>query len=193
MSPSAATNVHVLKVTLRGIKPPVWRRVELASSATLADLHAVIQAALGWWDYHLHEFEIAGVRYGVDDGEGWGEPPKKETGARLAKVAPAGARFSYTYDFGDNWEHTVEVEKIVPAEPGRTYPAVVGGRRACPPEDCGGTWGYANFLDAISDPAHDEHESMLEWVGHPFDPEAFDPAEFAQRLKDGPMFGDDAP
>ena len=179
--------VHQLKVTLKDIKPPVWRRVQVPSIITLADLHLVIQAAFGWWDYHLHEFDIGGIRYGIDDGEGWGEPPKDERRARLERLVPVGARFGYVYDFGDDWEHTITVEKVLPADPKVKYPTCVTGRRACPPEDCGGTWGYADFLDAIGDPNHEQHNEMLEWVGGPFDPEHFDPHDFESNLKRGPM------
>jgi hypothetical protein len=175
------TNVYQLKVTIMDTRPPVWRRVVVPADMTLARLHDVFQAAFGWWDCHLHEFEIGGVRYGVDDGEGW-EPPDDERRTRLADVAVAGSSFVYVYDFGDNWRHKVVVEKVVPTERGVRYPLCTDGRRAGPPEDCGGTWGYREFLTAIADPTHDEHESMLEWVGGPFDPEAFDPAEFGHRV-----------
>ena len=113
---------------------------------------------------------------GTDDGEGWGPPPKSERRARLGTVARQGTAIRYVYDFGDDWVHRVVVEKVVQADPNRTYPRCVGGKRACPPEDCGGVWGYEEFLAAISNSDHPEHESMLEWVGGEFDPEAFDPA-----------------
>ena len=96
----------------------------------------------------------------------------------MNSVAEQGSSFIYVYDFGDYWRHKIVVEKVFTAAPGGRYPACVGGRRACPPEDCGGTWGYTEFLEAIGDPDHEEHESMLEWVGGRFDPEAFDPPDF---------------
>jgi hypothetical protein len=89
-------------------------------------------------------------------------------------VAQGFKKFTYTYDFGDNWRHVIQVEKVLAAEPGARYPRCVGGKRACPPEDCGGPWGYGDFLEAISNPKHPEHEDMLEWAGDEFDPEAFD-------------------
>jgi hypothetical protein len=153
--------------------------VLVEKSASLLDLHQVLQGAFGWYDCHLHEFEIDGVRYGTDDGEGWGPPPKSERRARLDKVAGQGSVIGYVYDFGDDWVHRVIVEKVLPADPKLTYPRCIGGKRACPPEDCGGVWGYEEFLTAISDAAHPEHESLLEWVGGAFDPEAFDPGSFA--------------
>lgn len=174
--------VHQLKITLRGTSPPVWRRVQVRSSTTLGELHRVIQMAMGWEDCHLHEFDVGGTRYGTDDGEGWGPPPKDEWRSKLARVAPAGSRFRYEYDFGDSWEHDVAVEKVLPAEPTTVYPVCLAGRRACPPEDCGGVWGYSEMLAALDDPDHKEHESHLEWVGGVFDSEAFDPGEVNTRL-----------
>jgi pRiA4b ORF-3-like protein len=175
----ATKRVFQLKASIAGTKPPVWRRVLVAESTSLLDLHHVLQGAFGWSDYHLHEFEIDGVRYGTDHGDGWGSPPKSENRARLGSVARQGTVIEYTYDFGDNWVHRVVVEKVGPADPKVSYPSCIAGKRACPPEDCGGVWGYGELLAAISDPDHPEHESMLEWVGGEFDPEAFDPAGFA--------------
>ncbi len=176
--------VYQLKVTIKQISPPVWRRVVVPEDITLAGLHDVLQAALGWWNCHLHEFEIDGTRYGTDDGEDW-DAPKDERKAKLRTVAREGSSFSYVYDFGDYWQHRVVVEKVLPAAAGVTVPACTGGRRACPPEDCGGPWGYKDFLETIADPDHEEHESMLEWAGGSFDPAAFDAGDFDQRLSLG--------
>jgi len=174
--------VHQLKVTIAGTKPPVWRRVVVSSQSTLAKLHVVVQAAFGWWGYHLHEFDISGVRYGTDDGEDW-DPPKDERRGRLEKLAPAGSSFTYIYDFGDDWRHKITVEKVTPADPSVTYPVCSGGRRARPPEDCGGVGGFEDMLAVLADPADGEHASMVEWVGGAFDPQAFDPSEFAVNFK----------
>ena len=168
------TSVHQLKVTLRGIRPPIWRRIQVASTIDLRRLHDVIQETMGWTQSHLYAFEI--------DGEQYGEPsPYSDLPMRSAKSVPlrriapeAGARFLYTYDFGDNWEHLVLVEKVLPPERGVSYPRCLTGRRACPPEDCGGIWGYQEFLEAIEDPEHEEHDNLLEWIGGAFDSEAFD-------------------
>ena len=138
-----------MKATIVGTKPPVWRRLLVPETTTLLQLHEILQAAFGWWDSHLHESEIDGVRYGTDDGEGWGPPPKSERRARLGTVAGEGTAFRYVYDFGDDWEHKLVVEKGLAPVPGATYPDCVAGRRACPPEDCGGVWGYTEFLAAI--------------------------------------------
>lgn len=174
-----AGQVLQLKATIVGIKPPVWRRLLVKGSATLFDLHNVLQGAFGWSDCHLHQFEIDGVAYGSDDDEeGWGPPVKDERRTRLGRIAREGSAMRYVYDFGDNWVHKVVVEKALLADPKLSYPVCVAGRRACPPEDCGGPWGYSVLLTAISDPDHPEHEEMLEWVGGDFDPDEFDPADF---------------
>lgn len=176
-------NVYQLKATILGTKPPVWRRLIVPEDIRLSELHQVLQAAFGWWNCHLHEFESHGTRYGSDgDGDGWGDPPEDERRTRLRTIAEPGSSFLYVYDFGDDWRHRIVVEKAFPAEAGPRYPACTGGRHACPPEDCGGPWGYQEFLAAINDTSHVEHESMLEWAGGQFDPDAFDPAGFQQRL-----------
>lgn len=177
------SSVYQLKVALQDTKPPIWRRVLVAGDSTLGELHDVLQAAFGWQDSHLHEFEIDGVRYGMADLEDLEDPPLDEHGARLVDVAAEGARFAYVYDFGDYWQHRVTVEKVTDSREQPRVPALLGGKRACPPEDCGGTGGYVEFLEAIADPDHEEHDSILEWVGGEFDPEAVDAAGFDKRLK----------
>ncbi|MEW4568360.1 plasmid pRiA4b ORF-3 family protein [Tautonia sp. JC769] len=171
--------VYQLKVTLRGSRPPIWRRIRVPD-CTLGELHEVIQVVMGWEDAHLHEFVVRGERYGPpppdDFGMDFGSEEQDEDTVLLSRVAEGGkrTRMRYVYDFGDSWEHEVTVEKALAPEPGVEYPRCVGGARACPPEDCGGVWGYADFLDAIADPGHEMHEEMREWVGGEFDPEAFD-------------------
>jgi hypothetical protein len=187
--------VFQLKITLQDTKPPIWRRVLVDRSTTLAHLHDVIQAAFGWWNYHLHEFEIGRKRYGVPDpDEDWGEPPRDERRTRLDAVVGEGASFRYTYDFGDGWEHRVIVEKVLPPSVDTAAPACIDGRRACPPEDCGGTWGYRELLEILADPTHPEHGERREWLGRPFDPDAFDPSEFEDNLRSGRLavFDDEA-
>jgi len=165
--------VYQLKITLKDVKPPVWRRVQV-KDCTLGKLHDVIQTCMGWEDYHLHTFEIAGEQYGAPDPDGMMEV-HSEARVKLSQVVDQGlTKFTYTYDFGDGWRHAITVEKMLEAEPGVRYPRCIAGKRACPPEDCGGPWGYGDFLDAISDPKHERHEELLEWVGGEFDPEAFD-------------------
>ena len=177
--------VYQLKVSLMGTEPSVWRRVRVVESTSLLNLHYVIQASFGWSDSHLHEFELDGVRYGSDDGPGWGPRPKSEKRTQLGAIARQGNRFVYTYDFGDDWRHEVAVETVMPAKPGARYPACVGGERACPPEDCGGVWGYERLLEVLADPSDEEHNEMREWLGLPegidWDADSFDPGRVLLR------------
>ena len=176
-----ASPAFQLKITLRNIRPPVWRRVVVDPDRTLAHLHSVLQTAFGWEDYHLHMFTADGVNYGVPSPDDW-EPVRDERRVKLNKLLREPKEtLLYEYDFGDSWEHVVVLEKILPA-PEHPTPYCSGGRRACPPEDSGGPWGYADFLAAISDAGHPEHESYLEWVGGSFDPEAFDRNEVSGEL-----------
>ena len=182
----AGGDVFQLKVTLLDTNPPIWRRVLVDGASTLDHLHEVIQAAFGWRSYHLHEFEVGRARYGVPDpDEDWGEPPRDERRTRLDAIAGEGTSFRYTYDFGDGWDHKIVVEKVLLADSTVTVPACIDGRRACPPEDCGGTWGYRELLEILADPAHPERDERREWIGRPFDPEAFDPSEFEDNLRNG--------
>lgn len=165
--------IYQLKITLRRSKPPIWRRVLVPSKITLGDLHYIILTVMGWDGDHLHAFDIAGVEYGEPD-PNWADDIENETRAKLERVIPgAPFKFRYTYDFGDDWEHDILVEKVLPPEEGVRYPRCIAGRRHCPPEDVGGVWGYMKFLQAISDPAHPEHKNMTEWYSAPFDPEYF--------------------
>ena len=173
---AAATGPVVkLKVTLTGLRPPVWRRVLVPDAMTLGDLHGVIQAAMGWDNSHLHDFDIGGARYGdpsntdeVDD----------EADIDLADIMKTGvSRFRYTYDFGDDWVHLVTIEGTFPRAEGQPYPACIAGKRACPPEDSGGPYGLAQLLAVKADPSHPDHEEMSEWLDDDYDPEAFSVAD----------------
>jgi hypothetical protein len=170
---------YQLKIVLLGTKPPVWRRLQVPGDASLGWLHAVLQVALGWTNSHLHHFLTRDARYTDprhNDGEGFGEQPDRdEAKATLAQVAPdAGAQFGYEYDFGDSWEHEITVENILPGAATATTALCLDGARACPPEDCGGIWGYAELLKTLKNPKHPEHKTMKEWLGRPLDAEAFD-------------------
>jgi len=172
---TSPSKIYQLKITLRGSKPPIWRRILVPGRSTLPDLNLMIQAAMGWGNCHLHSFTIDDVDYAMTDPDwdDWGS--EDETGVRLDRVVPyAGVRFTFLYDFGDGWDHQVVVEKILPPEPGVKYPVCIAGKRRCPPEDVGGIWGYGDFLAAIRDPNHEEHAEYLEWIGGSFDPEEFD-------------------
>jgi tetratricopeptide (TPR) repeat protein len=178
----AAGAIYQLKVTLRNSKPPIWRRLLVPASTKLSKLHDILQIAMGWTDSHLHMFSVGEVNYGVPSDDDWIEM-LDERKATLAQVLPrAKSRMVYEYDFGDSWEHEILVEKVLDAEPNTTYPVCVKGKRTCPPEDCGGVWGYDDFLEAIKNPAHPEHDAMLEWVGYEFDSEAFDVEEINDAL-----------
>jgi hypothetical protein len=168
--------VHRMKISLRGARPPIWRRLEVPSTMTLRQLHHAIQEAFGWADDHLWRFETPTGPYGQSDPE---LGHRSAAGRKLESVAPRpGDRIGYTYDFGDDWVHEILVEDVLDAEPGVAYPRCVAGDRAGPPEDCGGIWGYDELLAILADPAHEEHHDRLEWLGlnsaADFDPAAFD-------------------
>lgn len=182
--PTTTATVYQLKITLLDTKPPIWRRVLVPADITLDALHEVIQAAFGWWNYHLHDFEFGRTRYGVPDVDDW-NPPKDERKAKLAALATEGTTFRYTYDFGDNWRHKIVVEKILSSAPDARAPSCIDGRRACPPEDCGGPWGYEELLAVLADPTHVDHAERLEWVGGQIDPDRFDPSDFDDQLRLG--------
>ena len=174
---SKAPKVYQLKVTLGDFDQLIWRRLLVSGDTTLGDLHWILQLAMGWTHSHLHFFEIGGAQYS-DPSFDLDEAPdefRDEFRARLDHVVGGeGARLLYEYDFGDCWRHEIEVEKVLPAAEGEIYPKLADGERACPPEDCGGIVGYANFLEEIGDEDHSEHEQSLEWVGGCFDPERCD-------------------
>jgi hypothetical protein len=163
----------VLKVTLKNLKPPVWRRLAVSSDTKLPKLHRIINSAMGWSDSHLHQFVVDGLFYSTphpDNPSG----DLDERRVSLSAIAPlVGSKFRYDYDFGDGWEHTVLVEKVLPPEPGERYPICLAGKRACPPEDIGGPYGYEMFLEAIADTEHPQHDEFMEWIGGAFDPERF--------------------
>jgi len=165
--------IFQLKVSLAGVRPPVWRRVLVPGGYTLDRLHRVLQHAMGWRDCHLHSFEIDGLQYGEPDPDGE-LALRDELDVRMDAVVGKGSRFRYTYDFGDWWEHDLVVEDACTADPDERYPSCLYGERACPPEGVGGPSGYAVLLAALADPAHREHQAMREWAGPGFDPDAYD-------------------
>jgi hypothetical protein len=183
-TPGAKQTVHTIKVTLRGSRPPIWRRLEVASDSTLRHLHEVIQSTFGWEDYHMWVFDTATGRFGVTDRE---LEVRSAASRRLDEVASkANDRLRYTYDFGDDWEHEIVVEAVTDPEPGMTYPRCLTGRRAGPPEDSGGVWGYEYLLEILADPAHEEHQERLEWLGldsaDQFNPGSFDANKINEAL-----------
>lgn len=179
-----ADSVHELRITLEEIRPRVRRTFAVPSGISLAALHHVIQAVMGWEDSHLHNFEIGGSRYEFPMPDTEQEPEVRDSGsAILGVLAPqAGDSFTYTYDFGDNWVHRVEVLKVGPGEPGVTYPVCLNGERACPPEDCGGPFSFMELLDALAHPRRKENREVLDWLGPDYDPAAFDVSEVNAKL-----------
>jgi hypothetical protein len=181
-------SVLQVKISLLGIsKPPVWRRLLVPATIRLDRLHNVIQAAMGWEDYHMHAFADGSSEYGLADPELGHRDERKATLDRLLKRE--GERILYTYDFGDNWEHGIVVEKAFAAEPGVRYPVCLAGKGACPPEDCGGVWGYEHLREVLADSADGEHKEMLGWLGlqtaAEFDPARFDVDEVNRALGSG--------
>jgi hypothetical protein len=170
-----AATVYALKVTLRHVRPPIWRRLRVPGAVSLDKLHGALQIALGWSDSHLHQFRVGDVCFGTRDPvDGLAEDTLDERKVRLEQIAKVGSKLVYDYDFGDGWEHDVVVEAVEPATDGERLPVCVDGRRACPPEDCGGPHGYVDLLATLADPEHPDHDEMTEWIGPDFAAEHFD-------------------
>lgn len=173
--PASGVPIYQLRIELQDLKPSIWRSVLVPGSIKLSKLHAVLLRTMGWMGGHLHEFIIGDAHYGEPDTDFPEIPPVlRDDRSNLANSLGALKTFRYLYDFGDGWEHKVRVEKILPPDPTARLPLCLAGANACPPEDVGGPPGYVDFIEAISDPRHDEHEAMLQWCGGAFDPYAFD-------------------
>ena len=165
------TRVYQLKIKLLGVRPQVWRRIQVSETMTLAQLHSVLQVAMGWEGYHLHKFSIL-------------EDEEDETQTLAELCGDELFSFSYLYDFGDMWEHEIKVEKRLAGKSIQNYPVCLAGKQACPPEDCGGDWGYAHLLRVLKNPQHPEYRERKEWLGSGFDPKAFDLKEVNQACRD---------
>ena len=178
-------NVHQFLIVLNNTDPLVWRRLQVPEDYSFWDLHVAIQDSMGWLDCHLHEFKVRDEsngrleRFGIPDDDFPDEAPCFPSWhGRISDYFVGGAQpASYVYDFGDDWEHAVVYEGAWPATSSSSYPRCLAGARACPPEDCGGVHGYAEFLVSIADPRHPKHSELLEWVGGRYDPDAFDATE----------------
>jgi hypothetical protein len=184
---ASSQNIYQIKVSLLGTKPPIWRRLLVPASMTLAKLHDVLQTAMGWAGGHMHEFRTADRHFGIPDPEdrSMGMQVENERSIRLSSVIrSAGAKLIYTYDFGDNWEHAVVLEKLLPAQLSLDleYPICIDGKLACPPDDCGGIPGYYELIEALADPEHDRNEEISEWISDVFDPQAFSVEEVNRKL-----------
>ncbi len=182
--------IYELQITLREIKPRIWRRFAVRNNHSLMVLHDIIQMVMGWKDCHLHEFEIEGEIYTARYPELERLEDRNVRDERRAFLRDVlggeGFRFSYVYDPGDYWRHEVAVTKVSRVESPEEferYPVCLAGERACPPEDCGGVSGYERMLEALADPTHEEHDEYLEWLGGAFDPEAWDLKEVNWMLR----------
>jgi hypothetical protein len=178
-------SVYQLKITLLGVERPVWRRVLVPGAIDVPKLHRVIQRAMGWTNSHLHKFEFKEKCLSPQERvKKFFEPRPAAKPKTLAGRAPnRGTKFHYIYDFGDYWEHEVLVEKIGPRDPDIALPACIAGERACPPEDCGGSWGYEDLLEVLKDPKHADYQERIDCLGGDFDSEQFDIQEVNARLK----------
>jgi len=182
---SNKNRIYQLKISLLESEPEIWRRVLVSGGVTLTKLHQVIQIAMGWTDSHLHEFVVGKTSYSMPDPEMEIGRSKNENRFHLYEVAPrVRMSFMYVYDFGDNWEHVIKVEKILDAdERYQGYPVCLEGEKACPPDDCGAIYGYYDMMEVRSDPKHPEYEDVMEWLGDEFDPDVFDLEETNEVLK----------
>jgi hypothetical protein len=167
----SADTIARLKIVLDDVKPEVLRCIEVPFNIRLDRLHLTIQAAMGWTNTHLYEIRARDVGWGIPDRD-WGDGPLDARKARLDEVLEdVGTKtLRYLYDFGDGWEHTIKVERLIDPEPGALYPRLIEASGRCPPEDVGGSWGYAEFLEAIGNPKHKRHAEYAEWVPDDFDP-----------------------
>jgi hypothetical protein len=192
-------HIYQFKITLQGSNPPIWRRIQVPEECTFFYFHVVIQDAMGWEGYHSHSFKMTDPKTGKtiilsdeSDEEDFEEDDffkqfgmnfdsrfpmvRDENDAHLSSYfSLLNKKATYEYDFGDGWRHKIILEKVLPFESGIMYPRCLAGKRACPPEDCGGIWGYEELLEIIKNPSSDEYEERLEWLGDDFDPESFDP------------------
>jgi len=172
MVQAAITEAFQLKVTLLGFRPPIWRRVLVPATFDLAQFHRVIQESFGWEDCHLHSFQIHGIEFGEPDPDGWSDYQSERITLAKLNLQPK-TKFRYEYDFGDSWVHEITVEKVVVPESPLEMPVCLAGKRACPPEDSGGPWGFQDMLYAARNPDHPDHEEFKEYLDPDWDSEAF--------------------
>ena len=178
--------IFQIKIALKEFKPKIWRRILIPSDLLLSDFHMVIQITMGWTNYHIHQFIKNRTYYTVrmQDDDLWDEMDnvdyKNMKISDLLKKEKE--KIVYEYDFGDSWEHDIILEKILPIDNSLKYPICLAGKMNCPPEDCGGVWGYSDMLEILKDPDNEEYESYIEWLGGKFDPEFFDKNEINKLL-----------
>jgi len=190
MAKSSSDEIYQLKITLKGSKPPIWRRVQTPASTTLQRVHAIIQQSMRWYNSHLHEFHVKDMLIGDPEqlcGWGMGEEPEVTDEAEITLAdlkLREGAKFEYVYDFGDDWQHQILLEKKLERDPDVHYPICIKAVKAGPPEDVGGIWGYYNMLEALDDSDHPSHEHFSEWLmGEVWDPDEVSLEAINGRLK----------
>jgi hypothetical protein len=178
--------IYQIKISLKEVKPSIWRRFQVPDNISLYKLHKIIQVLMAWDDYHLFEFKINDIPYGIPDKDGF-DDVKNAKRYKLNKVLQDVKKAHYAYDFGDGWEIGLHVEKIIASETEMKHPVCLNGKRSAPPEDCGGPWGYENYLKILETPPDenedDEIKERREWIGEDFDPEYFNLEEINQELK----------
>ncbi|HUW05299.1 MAG TPA: plasmid pRiA4b ORF-3 family protein [Williamwhitmania sp.] len=183
-----ANQIYQIQIALKDSKPKIWRRLLIPSDMLLADLHKVIQTSMGWTNSHLHQFIKDKKFYEArqPDDDFWDDFKSIDYKKKKIRVSDLllveKETMIYEYDFGDGWEHVITLEKILPVEEGRKYPTCVAGKMACPPEDCGGVWGYAEMLKTIQQPEHEDYNDTIEWLGENFEPEYFNVDEVNEFL-----------
>ena len=179
--------IYQIQVALKNFKPKIWRRILVPSNLLLSDFHKIIQTSMGWTNSHLHQFIKDQTYYTVrmKDDDMWEDMNsvdyKKMKIFDLLSVEKG--KIIYEYDFGDGWEHEVILEKILPVDKKLKYPICLAGKMNCPPEDCGGVWGYAEMIEILKQPKHKEYENIIEWLGDELDPEYFDKEEVNEYLQ----------
>jgi hypothetical protein len=177
--------IYQIQITLKGSKPRIWRRLLVKADTSLYDFHRIIQVSMGWYDAHLHQF-VKGNNYYADiisEDDGWEDAIDYDGMVISDLLKNEKDKIIYEYDFGDNWEHQIILEKILELDEEKTYPCCIKGKMNCPPEDSGGVWGYYDILNLLQKPDHEEYETYKEWIGEDFDPEYFDINEINDNLK----------
>lgn len=180
--------IYQIQIALQGFKPTIWRRILVSSDTLLSELHIIIQVTMGWYNSHLHQFILGRTLYvdASDNDELWDDLGQTDyKGVRLDDVLKKEKdHIVYEYDFGDGWMHDIILEKILPPDANQTLPYCLAGSMNCPPEDCGGVAGYSEYLKIRFNPKHEDHESVVEWLGEDFDPEYFNLDEINENLID---------
>jgi hypothetical protein len=183
-------NIYQIKISLKNIQPKVWRRILVKSNTPLLDFHYIIQTTMGWTNSHLHRFRKNKMYFSIplededfdefDRGEDYLKAKLKISDLLITEKD----KIIYDYDFGDDWSHEIILEKVLNIDINTIYPKCIKGQMCCPPEDCGGDWGYENILQIIQNKKHSEYKDTIEWLGGGFDPEYFDLEEINEGLQE---------